>query len=165
MPPKPDAKLFTSTSWLAEHHLLWCTTTRLAALSPQWLKTVARHQSWAMRTYHKFSVVWAPHVRHAPKRGRHGADYDHLRRHHISWTVMAHHESHCERIKHLQKMHFHFGVIMASFWHVKTDAKMNLALNKPDRFLFIQDWTLPSCNHNKLKKLIDIICITMNRRS
>ena len=48
---------------------------------------------------------------HTSQRGSQSASYDRLRRRHIGWTVMAHHESHCERLTHLQQMHFQFGVI------------------------------------------------------
>ena len=56
---------------------------------------------------------WAPWVQHVSKRGRHNVGCDHIWHRQIGWMVMAHHENHCGRLIHLQKMHFQFGVIKA----------------------------------------------------
>jgi hypothetical protein len=54
-----------------------------------------------------------PHALQTWSHGHGSAIYDHLRRRHIRWMVMAHHVSHYERHFHLQTMHFQFGVIKA----------------------------------------------------
>ena len=49
----------------------------------------------------------------ASKHGHQSAGYDHLRHCRVGWTVMTHHEGHCERPIRLQKMHSQFDVIGA----------------------------------------------------
>ena len=51
----------------------------------------------------------------------------------------------------------HFGMTRCS--------KMGLALNGPNRLLFIQFQTLPPSMHHKWKEIIDSVCGTTNGRS
>jgi hypothetical protein len=76
----------------------------LVVLPLQWLKIVARRQSWAMWTYHEL-FGGGPR---ASERGCQSVGYDHLQCRLMSWMMMARHKSHYGRLIHLHKMHFSF---------------------------------------------------------
>ena len=80
--------------------LLGCTTVGLAILRPCAKSSCAAAKLSHVDTPQVFGG--GPHASKVrPNMGCQSGGYDHLRRRHIGWIVMAHHERHCGRLIYL----------------------------------------------------------------